>query len=137
MDSEIIIIEDAISIAQFIKNCCGKIVIISSVYGLKVQLSLPGKKILWNTVNALLKSIETIAIKRAKIPNIEMQEIKDTCIPKGFIRVITFFLFNIKRHIVVALDSNNTIKFRSNNALQSTKCALPASEYANEPVPKA
>ena len=29
--------------AQFIKNCSGITVIISSVYGLNIQLSLPGK----------------------------------------------------------------------------------------------
>ena len=50
-----IIITARIRIAQLAKKPSGNTLIISSVTGSNNQLFLPGKKILWNTVNALLK----------------------------------------------------------------------------------
>ena len=56
-----------INSAQRAKNCSGRIFMMASVLGLNIQLSLPGKNILWKMVNALLKSV---AIKTASTEKI-------------------------------------------------------------------
>ena len=64
------IIEDTISIAQFIKNSLGITYIIWSVRGSKSQLSLPGKKILWKISKALSKLIDASAAIVPKVPRV-------------------------------------------------------------------
>ena len=117
--TEIITIELAISIAQLIKNSCGRILRIWSYLGSNSQLSFPGKKTWWKVVNAASKSMETNIISTPKKAKIERAEIKATLMPNGRQSVMIFFLFNIKRLTVRAADTIKTIRFRLNNTLQS------------------
>ena len=129
------IIPTPIKIAQFIKNSCGKTVIISSKRGSKVQLSLPAKKILWKIINAFSKFIETTPNKITIIASTEIAETNATEYPNGRASEIILRLFKIKSVIIIAEDKSSAIKLILNKTLQSAKCAAPSSENLNTPAP--
>ena len=117
--------DEAIKIAQFIKNCCGNILIISSAC-VNCQFSLPGKNILWNITNAFSKLMETKPIKMMNSAKIDMAEVNATCIPNGRQKFTFFFLSKTKRTMTTAKDKISTIVSSINKTLQSAKCALPS-----------
>ncbi len=125
----------AIIIAQFIKNCSGMTLIISSAAGSKTQLSLPGKNIAWKPSNALSKptaaTIKTTVTGRATAT---AAEIKYTRWPLTLKRLIILNLLSSTAVSSSAAEAINTPRLRLKSALQSAKCAAPSAENFKLPA---
>ena len=124
------------AMAQFRKNASGRIRITGSVTGSKSQLSLPGKKMLWNTVKAPSKfSAASRAISRNSPPSPQAAQKPGVRPPNRGSR------YRRRRHTTAPVSSSpaaatNTHTTSRNSPRTSAKWPAPSAEKGSTPAEK-
>ena len=122
--------------AQLRKNASGRIRITGSVAGSKSQLSLPGKKMLWNTVKARSKSRAARTPTMASAPPRPQPAQKPGLWPARGSRVRPFFRRRAYSTSSTAMHTASTRRSSRNSRRTSAKWLAPSGEKDSTPAAK-